>query len=574
MTVLTNQLSGNLLVSRPDQDTSGLFRRLEDSSGTGIEDLRAWFTMHAVSSRRQLLEILSQFLENHFVTQHTKSTDYLGLYGDGNLRNRIATEWEWHELTRWRNALLNPDCTFYDLLKISAESPAMIVYLDTVNSKANGTLIANENYTRELLELFTFGVDNGYDQNDIVAMSRSWTGWSVELVDAENAGNPFAPISRTYTPNVASQSKSNLVGVWAFNYKPGNHGTNRAPIFSVWATNTTNLVATGAKVVPARFGPPWAGRFYQLNLPPRATGTTNSIQDGYDVISHLANQPFTQEYISVKLCRLFVHDDFPNPTTRTNLPEYEFYNYTRPDLSAEAALVRDCMLAWENSAPKGRIRDVLAVIFNSQLFRSHGGTMHKVKTPFEFTVSAVRALRSANPDGTFTASTDGYSLKTAMDRMGGMSLFNRGDPDGYPESSAGWISAGTLVERLRFVQSLCIPAGQVGHTGSQTSTSATNDAANCFVDPVALVKKKLPSGQWNDAGAVADYLLAVLYPGEGAGNLGPLRQAAINFLNNGSADASPNTTPFASLAHTSANYDNRVRGLSAMLMTQPRFQEQ
>ena len=87
-------------------------------------------------------------------------------------------DWEYREMTKWRNAMLNPNCTFYDLLKISAESPAMIVYLDTVNSKGNNNNVANGNYARELLELFTYGVDNGYDQNDIVIMSRAWTGSS------------------------------------------------------------------------------------------------------------------------------------------------------------------------------------------------------------------------------------------------------------------------------------------------------------------------------------------------------------------------------------------------------------
>src|SRR5207249_9767380 len=60
------------------------------------------------------------------------------------------------------------------------------LYLDTVNSKGNGSNIANENYARELLELFTYGVDNGYDQNDITVMSRTWTGWSVNIVDYTN----------------------------------------------------------------------------------------------------------------------------------------------------------------------------------------------------------------------------------------------------------------------------------------------------------------------------------------------------------------------------------------------------
>jgi len=564
---LTSQVTGGQILKRPDQDVGGLTRRLSSASGTTIDDLRAWFCLHAVGSQRQLLEVLSQFWENHFVTQYQKSFDYLDtFYDDSALRNKIAADWEWREMTKWRNAMLNPQCTFYDLLRISAESPAQIVYLDTVNSKGNGNSIANENYARELLELYTFGVDNGYDQNDIIATSRAWTGWSVELVDPANVENPFAPASVTYIPGVASQSKSNTIGVWAFNYKSASHGTNRAPIFSVWDPNATNLVPLGPKVVPARFGPPWAGRFYQLNIPGRPTSTTNSIQDGYDVIGHLANLPFTQEYISIKLCRLFVHDDFPNPTTdAANTNDYKFYDYTDPNHSEEAELVRQCMLAWENSTPQGQIRPVLSVIFNSDLFRRHGGSMHKVKTPLEFVASSVRALRSANADGTFTASTDGYAFKTPMDRMGSMGLFDRAEPNGYPETAPGWISAGTLVERLRFNQTYCIASGGANR----------GDAGNNFCDPVALLKKKLAANaqEQGSAGAVTDYFLRIIYPGEGAGNLALYRKAAVDFLNDGSLDSPVSSAAF-SLSLTTANYDTRVRGMVAMLLTMQRFQEQ
>src|SRR5207249_1907534 len=114
--------------------------------------------------------------------------------------NYLATDWEFREMTKWRNAMSNPQCTFYDLLKVSAESPAMIVYLDTVTSKGNGNNVANENYARELMELFTMGVDNGYDQNDITVMSRAWTGWGLNLLDPANINNPFAPPSTTYYP--------------------------------------------------------------------------------------------------------------------------------------------------------------------------------------------------------------------------------------------------------------------------------------------------------------------------------------------------------------------------------------
>ena len=569
---LTARLSGSatvgLLQTTPDTTLAGIRRRLDsianrsfqgdrltanDIGGVPLADLRAWFVQNAVGSKRQLLEVLTQFLENHFVTEHSKSFDFFDGTYDGTIIEALATDWEYREITKWRNALLNPACTFYDLVKISAESPAMIVYLDTVNSKGNGASIANENYARELFELFCMGVDNGYDQNDIVAQSRAWTGWSVDIVDQENIDNPVAPVSTTYGfyPGNGSTAKSNIVGVWAFNYKAANHGTNRTPLFP-------------GKTVPARFGPPWAGQSYQLNIPRRVTGDTNSIQDGYDVIRHLANLPFTMEFISVKLCRLFVHDDFVHGV----------YDYTDPNRSEEAELIRKCMVAWDGSSPKGQIRAVLSTIFNSDLFRSHGGSMQKVRTPLEFTVSAIRALRSANSDGSFTASTDGYSIsgrsRTAssspLTRTGNMLLFDRDAPDGYPEAGSPWISAGTLAERSRFIQTTLMAS-----TNASKADGISGGNFN-LTDPTALLKKKIPSASWINDGAVVDYFLSILFVGEGKANLDLYRGLAINYLN--TADNGTTASAFSSFAPTSATYDARIRGMVSLLMTLQRFQEQ
>jgi uncharacterized protein (DUF1800 family) len=668
-------------------ESNGIYSPLGLSAATKLEyagatlsDLAAWHAIHAVESKKQLLEVLLQFLENHFVTQETKSRDYFdGIY-DGE-EDLYAANLEYREIQRWRQALLNPQVTFHDLLKISAESPAMIIYLDTVNSRGDGTRIANENYARELLELFTFGVDNGYDQNDITVMSRAWTGWSVEIVDYTNEFNPFAPLAPERLGNTNDPvTRADREGIWAFNYKANRHSAGPKVIFP-------------GKTVPTRFGAPYVGRNYELKLAagggtnwqyitmsgtnrtlnaalyiyntgtgdcyvddmkivagsvpeaganllqngnfenglngwtvsanltgssatgglvhsgggalhlvstapgtgrttaiwrqdhPLATNqiytlsywylpgtnmngnlvlrlsgdginsspgtSTNSIQEGYQVIAHLADQPFTQEFISVKLCRLLVHDDFATG-----------YDFTDPNLSAEGQLVQACMQAWENGTPKGQIRKVLEVILNSELFRSQGASMQKVKTPFEFTVSAVRALRSLASDGTYTASADGNGIRTAINRMGRMRLFDRAEPDGWPEAGAPWISAGTLTERLRFTQALLSP------TGSGRPTDAGNNVA----DPVKLLKEKLPQTAWNDANAVAEYFTNILYPGEGRANLDDYRQAAVGYLNTG--DDGVAASAFSGLINTSTAYSTRVRGMVAMLMTFPRFQEQ
>src|SRR5262249_56185257 len=67
---------------------------------------------------------------------------------------------------------------FHDLIRASALSPAMLVYLDgKENRKARPEDIPNENYARELLELHTLGVSGGYTQADVYEVARCFTGW-------------------------------------------------------------------------------------------------------------------------------------------------------------------------------------------------------------------------------------------------------------------------------------------------------------------------------------------------------------------------------------------------------------
>lgn len=103
----------------------------------------------------------------------------------------------------------------------------------------------------------------------------------------------------------------------------------------------------------------------------------------------MADQPFAQEYLSVKLCRLLVHDNF-----------HHGYDFTDAETSPEESLVHDCMLAWENptnGGPKGQMREVLRVLLKSDLFRNPNTAAAKVKTPLEFAASTLRAFRASNP---------------------------------------------------------------------------------------------------------------------------------------------------------------------------------
>ncbi len=550
------------------------YSRLQEGTAT-IADLRSWHVLHAVQSRRQLAEIFQQFLENHFVTEYSKGLTYFD--ERAGLPNAWSgpesTRQEFKENLRWRQAFLDPRCTFHDLLKISAESPAMIIYLDTVlsrgdvNTATKTNRIANENYARELCELFAFGVDNGYDQGDIEQISRAWTGWTVELLATNQASNPFAPrttvmINAGLTNATERNSVTNLAGLWSFRYRTDRHDSRIKWVFYERDT-AGNILTNTPKTVPARFGPPWAGRPYGLRL--NNGSTTNGIQDGYQILRHMADQPFTQEYLSVKLCRLLVHDDF-----------HHGYDFTDAETSPEESLVHDCMLAWENprnGGPKGQMREVLRVILKSDLFRNPGTAAAKVKTPLEFAVSTLRAFRATKPDGSFTARADAPNLVAAgglLDRAGRMRLFDRAEPDGYAEDAGGWISAGTLSERLRYVQSLALAgAGLATGTGVRSNPDSLGSSR---IDPSAVVALRLANGANRSAEAVTDCLLGLLFPSEGRANLGEYRALGIRFLN--TADNGTSPSDFSTLVPGSKDYDGRVRGLAALLMSSPRFQEQ
>ena len=126
----------------------------------------------AIYSDRQLEEVLVDFWLNHFNVFNGK--------GSGRLL-----------LTSFERDAIRPHVLgrFRDLLLATARHPAMLFYLDNWLSQSPREDLRlpasiprpglNENYGRELLELHTLGVDGGYTQNDVVAVARAFTGWTI-----------------------------------------------------------------------------------------------------------------------------------------------------------------------------------------------------------------------------------------------------------------------------------------------------------------------------------------------------------------------------------------------------------
>lgn len=165
-----------------------IFRALGYPAGLVAGELQQAKLVRAVYSERQLLEVMTDFWTNHFSVYQYKDqcTHYTTAYERDAIRP--------HALGK-----------FYDLLVATAQSPAMLIYLDNCvstgpHSRAlykNGESGLNENYGRELMELQTLGVDGGYTQSDVIELAKILTGWTVERPDD---GGGFVFDARQHEP--------------------------------------------------------------------------------------------------------------------------------------------------------------------------------------------------------------------------------------------------------------------------------------------------------------------------------------------------------------------------------------
>jgi uncharacterized protein (DUF1800 family) len=165
--------------------------------------------------------------------------------------------------------------------------------------------------------------------------------------------------------------------------------------------------------------------------------------DGEQVLDILASHPSTARFISTKLARRFVSDIPPPPLI---------------DRMAARFL--------ETS---GNLTAVMTLLLTSPEFLSPDAYRAKVKTPFEFVVSAVRAtgaeIRDARP------------LVRSLQDMG-MPLYQCQPPTGYKDSSDAWTNTGALVSRMNFA--LALTSGRMPPPSSPERGPAVDARARAF----------------------------------------------------------------------------------------------
>lgn len=138
------------------QKSDTLLRQAAFDSGN-ITDLKVWWLQRMIASANPLLEKLTLFWHNHFATSNAKVNSVPLMAAQNDLLRRESLG------------------SFRRLLHDMAKDVAMLIWLD---SNSNRKRHPNENFAREVMELFSLGVGN-YTEHDIQEAARAFTGWHV-----------------------------------------------------------------------------------------------------------------------------------------------------------------------------------------------------------------------------------------------------------------------------------------------------------------------------------------------------------------------------------------------------------
>jgi uncharacterized protein (DUF1800 family) len=136
-------------------------------------ELRAWWLNEMIATPSPLTERMTLFWHNHFATSQQKVRSSQLMYR--------------------QNALLRSQAlgNFATLLHAIAKDPAMLVWLDNAGNRKQAP---NENFAREVMELFTLG-EGHYGERDIKEAARAFTGWSI---DRDNGTFAYRPLWHDY----------------------------------------------------------------------------------------------------------------------------------------------------------------------------------------------------------------------------------------------------------------------------------------------------------------------------------------------------------------------------------------
>jgi uncharacterized protein (DUF1800 family) len=182
-----------LIESKPEEPPA-LAAAITPGGRFAIEQLQQWWIDHLLTTSTPFAERMTLFWHGHFTSDYRKTADDTFMY--------------WQNLT-WRRMSMTD---LHTMLMQVTPDPAMLRYLDLATSTGQNP---NENYSRELMELFTMGPGN-YTEDDVRESAKALAGWQLPqpdsiadvVVDAANNVTRRLPVYKTQKAGVFNSRRA------------------------------------------------------------------------------------------------------------------------------------------------------------------------------------------------------------------------------------------------------------------------------------------------------------------------------------------------------------------------------
>jgi uncharacterized protein (DUF1800 family) len=227
------------------------------SPNTLINDARQRWLFRMIHSQRPLEEKMAMFWHNHFATAYSKIAGAVGQERATRMMDNDPSSLAGSEPGMIQKLRQFATGSFPGMLLAMAKDPAMVYWLD---SQLNTRTRPQENFGREVMELFSLGIGN-YVEQDVYTAARVFTGFNWQI-----------------NGDRASTTQS----FYSFVFRPGDHDTNAKEF-------TFAIYPDGGKVIPAR-------------------AAANGEQDALDFILALARHPATARRLATRLYKFFVNE--------------------------------------------------------------------------------------------------------------------------------------------------------------------------------------------------------------------------------------------------------------------------
>ncbi|MBI3132015.1 MAG: DUF1800 family protein [Acidobacteria bacterium] len=305
---------------------------------------------------------------------------------------------------------------FADLLAAVSKDPAMSLWLDSVTNNASYSGTPNENYAREVMELYSLGVDNGYNQTDITQLARALSGWSFVIPTSAKVVNPS---------------------------NPGN-----------WKASTATFTVYQGQPIGANHlwwgGTPGNGKVYYMHPDGTHGGETTSISflgNTFNITTAGGLAPGENALRSILTSRASNCANFLAKRILTHFVNGHYAPGDATDLS---------------NVLQGNgfdLRATLKTLFKSNYFFDASNRFCLVEGPVSWTVRAARMLGMSLAAGDAQAPAKGFPAWRVItspyfDQMG-MKLLDPGGPNGWHEDTA-WLNSNTMRYRTRMAAALCL----------------------------------------------------------------------------------------------------------------------